>query len=50
MGYEYVCNLAVSLEREQTLGVLHDCVISAGGSDDMSEVDYFDTPLIKWPA
>jgi hypothetical protein len=47
MGYEYVCNLAVSLEREQTLGVLHDCVISAGGSDDMSEVDYFDTPLIN---
>jgi hypothetical protein len=46
-GYEYVCNLAVSLEREQTLGVLHDCVISSGGSDDMSEVDYFDTPLIK---
>jgi hypothetical protein len=46
-GYEYVCNLAVSLEREQTLGVLHDCLISADGSDDMREVDYFDTPLIK---
>jgi len=46
-GYEYVCNLAVSLEREQTIGVLHDCLISADGPDDMSEVDYFDTPLIK---
>lgn len=39
-GYEYVCNLAVSLEREQTLGVLHDCLISAQGPDDMSAVDY----------
>lgn len=46
-GYEYVCNLAVSLEREQTLGVLHDCLISARGPDDMSEVDYFDTPLVR---
>ena len=29
-GYEYVCNLAVSLERECPIGVLHDCLISAG--------------------
>ena len=46
-GYEYVCNLAVSLKREQTLGVLHDCLISSNGPDDMSEVDYFDAPLLK---
>ena len=46
-GYEYNCNLAVSLEREQVLGVLHDCVISAEGPDDTDEVDYFDTPLVE---
>jgi hypothetical protein len=46
-GYEYVCNLAVSMKREQTLGVLHDCLISAHGPDDMATVDYFATPLTK---
>jgi hypothetical protein len=46
-GYEYVCNLAVSLEREQVLGVLHDCLIAADGPDDMAEVDYFDSPLAE---
>ena len=44
-GYEYVCNLAVSLKREQTLGVLHDCLIANTGPDDLNSVDYFATPL-----
>jgi len=37
----------VSLEREQTLGVLHDCLISADGPDEMSEIGYLDTPHVK---
>jgi hypothetical protein len=45
-GYEYVCNLAVSLERERTLGVLHDCLISETAPDDLdSGVDYFPASL-----
>lgn len=44
-GYEYVCNLAVALEREQPLGVLHDCLIANKGPDDRNAVDYFATPL-----
>ena len=39
-GYEYVCNLAVGLESERYLGVLHDCLISAEGADDADEIDY----------
>ena len=39
-GYEYVCDLAVSLEREQPLGVLHDCLITADGPDDADVIDY----------
>lgn len=39
-GYEYVCNLAVGLESERYLGVLHDCLISAEGPDDTDEIDY----------
>ena len=39
-GYEYVCNLAVSLESERIHGVLHDCVISSAGPDDAEIVDY----------
>jgi len=39
-GYEYVCNLAVGLESERYLGVLHDCLISAEGTDDADEIDY----------
>jgi len=39
-GYEYVCNLGVALESGQYLGVLHDCLINAGGPDDTSQIDY----------
>ena len=39
-GYEYVCNMAVGLESGRYLGVLHDCLISAGGPDDADEIDY----------
>jgi len=39
-GYEYVCNMAVGLESERYFGVLHDCLISAEGSDDADEIDY----------
>ena len=44
-GYEYVCNLAVSLESEQYLGVVHDCLISAEGPDDSEQIDYHANPL-----
>lgn len=43
-GYEYICNLAVELESERYLGVLHDCVISADGPDDKDQVDYHANP------
>lgn len=39
-GYEYVCNLAVSLERGVAIGVLHDCLIAADGPDDADVIDY----------
>jgi hypothetical protein len=39
-GYEYVCNLAVSLERECVIGVVHDCLTSKLGPDDSTCVDY----------
>jgi hypothetical protein len=39
-GYEYICNLAVSLERERYLGVLHDSLVSAAGVDDADQIDY----------
>jgi hypothetical protein len=39
-GYEYICNLAVGLESERYLGVLHDSLISIGGPDDADEIDY----------
>lgn len=44
-GYEYVCNLAVGLESEQYLGVLHDCLISKEGPDDIDQIDYHSKPL-----
>jgi hypothetical protein len=44
-GYEYVCNLAVSLERECYLGVLHDSLISASGPDDVDQIDYHANPI-----
>lgn len=40
MGYEYTCNLAVSLERECIVGVAHDCLTSELGPDDTGTVDY----------
>lgn len=54
-GYEYICNLAVGLESEQYLGVLHDSLISAEGSDDVDDIDYhanstFDALSKKDPA
>lgn len=39
-GYEYSCNLAVNLESERYLGVLHDCLITAEGPDDADQIDY----------
>ncbi len=44
-GYEYVCNLAVGLESERYLGVLHDCLITAEGPDDLDQIDYHAKPL-----
>lgn len=46
-GYEYVCNLAVGLESENYLGVLHDSVISANGSDDVDQIDYHANPTLS---
>lgn len=39
-GYEYVCNLAVSLERECVIGVVHDCLINEFGPDDTTIINY----------
>jgi len=39
-GYEYVCNLAVSLERECVIGVAHDCLINETGPDDSTIINY----------
>ena len=46
-GYEYVCNLAVGLESENYLGVLHDSVISANGSDDVDQINYHANPALS---
>ena len=46
-GYEFVCNLGVSLESETILGVLHSCLINADGPDDSEVVDYHGNPLFK---
>ncbi|HMO52406.1 MAG TPA: transposase [Kiritimatiellia bacterium] len=43
-GYEYICNLAVGLESERYLGVLHDSLISASGPDDTDQIDYHANP------
>lgn len=39
-GYEYVCNLAVSLEDEAIKGVLHDTLVNSEGPDDTDFIDY----------
>ncbi|OGV76800.1 MAG: hypothetical protein A2340_08040 [Lentisphaerae bacterium RIFOXYB12_FULL_60_10] len=43
-GYEYICNLAVGLESERYLGVLHDSLISSSGPDDADQIDYHTNP------
>jgi len=43
-GYEYVCNLGVTLESERCIGVLHDCLIKQNGPDDTEQVDYHANP------
>ena len=46
-GYEYVCNLGVSLERERCIGVLHDCLIHQDGPDDSEQIDYHANPQFQ---
>jgi hypothetical protein len=46
-GYEYVCNLGVSLKNESIIGVLHDCIINEHGPDDTDTVDYHNNPLLE---
>jgi len=49
-GYEYVCNLAISLERECVVGVAHDCLIDESGPDDGDIIDYHaDVPFQHFP-
>jgi hypothetical protein len=45
MGYEYICNLAVGLESERYIGVLHDSLVSASGPDDTDQIDYHANPV-----
>jgi len=50
-GYEYVCNLAVSLEQECVMGVAHDCLIDKDGPDDCDIIDYHaDMPFMHFSA
>lgn len=46
-GYEYVCNLGLTLENERCVGVLHDCLIDKDGPDDADQIDYHGDPRFK---
>jgi hypothetical protein len=46
-GYEYVCNLGVTLESERYVGVLHDCLINEDGPDDTDQISYHSYPLFN---
>ncbi len=46
-GYEYVCHLAVSLDDERPLGVIHDCLNTIDGPDDRDVVDYHSDKIFK---
>lgn len=44
-GYEYTACLAVDSRSGETLGVVHDTVVSAEGPDDRDDMDYDYEPL-----
>lgn len=46
-GYEYKVCLAMDLEKESVLGVIHDTLLSADGPDDQDRMDYDYEPLFR---